>query len=136
MLTERKRAFIDYYKSTGNATESAKLAGYKGKYVNRSASRLLHDVDISIAVKEFQETRKEKYSKENYIDTAWKEYEQIEEKPSKIRALELAGKALGYVGSSNDTKTIQNTTNIINIEQINAVTLPERWGKIRDMLEC
>src|SRR5574344_1904044 len=40
-LTERQKRFIDYYIQTGNATESAKLAGYNGKNLDNIGSENL-----------------------------------------------------------------------------------------------
>ena len=34
-LTEKQKRFIDYYIQTGNATESCRLAGYKGNNLDR-----------------------------------------------------------------------------------------------------
>ena len=35
LLTEMQKRFIDYYIETANATEACKMAGYKGKNLNR-----------------------------------------------------------------------------------------------------
>lgn len=45
-LTPKQRAFADYYIETGNATEAARKAGYKGKNLNRIASENLSKLDI------------------------------------------------------------------------------------------
>lgn len=45
-LTPKQKAFADYYIETGNATEAARRAGYKGKNLNRIASENLSKVDI------------------------------------------------------------------------------------------
>ena len=45
-LTNRQRAFADYYIELGNATEAARRAGYKGKNVNKIASENLAKLDI------------------------------------------------------------------------------------------
>lgn len=45
-LTPKQKAFADYYIETGNATESARRAGYKGKNLNRIASENLSKLDI------------------------------------------------------------------------------------------
>lgn len=50
-LTEKQKRFIDYYIETGNATESAKKAGYKGNNLNRVASENLSKLDIFIKEK-------------------------------------------------------------------------------------
>ena len=45
-LTQKQRAFVDYYIETLNATEAARRAGYKGKNLNRIASENLSKLDI------------------------------------------------------------------------------------------
>ncbi|KEI18272.1 terminase small subunit [Clostridium haemolyticum] len=45
-LTPKQKAFCDYYIQTGNATEAAKMAGYKGKNLNKIASENLTKLDI------------------------------------------------------------------------------------------
>ncbi|WP_326492560.1 terminase small subunit [Alicyclobacillus dauci] len=45
-LTPKQQAFCDYYIETGNATEAARKAGYKGKNLNRVASENLSKLDI------------------------------------------------------------------------------------------
>ncbi|MCW4359526.1 terminase small subunit [Bacillus altitudinis] len=51
-LTERQKRFCDFYIETGNATESARLAGYKGKNLNRVASQNLSKLDIQRYIEE------------------------------------------------------------------------------------
>lgn len=50
-LTEMQKRFIDYYIETANATESAKMAGYKGKNLNRIGSQNLSKLDKFIKIK-------------------------------------------------------------------------------------
>ncbi|NGT62950.1 terminase small subunit [Clostridium perfringens] len=57
-LTPKQKAFAEYYIETGNATEAARKAGYKGKNLNRIASENLSKLDIK-----------------NYIDEKMKELE-------------------------------------------------------------
>jgi phage terminase small subunit len=45
-LTEKQKRFADYYIETGNATESARKAGYKGNNLNKVASENLAKLDI------------------------------------------------------------------------------------------
>lgn len=51
-LTPKQKAFCDYYIETGNATESARRAGYKGKNLNRIASENLSKLDIKQYIEE------------------------------------------------------------------------------------
>ncbi|MDK0734984.1 terminase small subunit [Clostridium perfringens] len=57
-LTPKQKAFAEYYIETGNATEAARKAGYKGKNLNRIASENLSKLVIK-----------------NYIDEKMKELE-------------------------------------------------------------
>ena len=50
-LTEMQKRFIDYYVETANATEACKMAGYKGKNLNRIGSQNLSKLDKFIKVK-------------------------------------------------------------------------------------
>lgn len=45
-LREKQKRFADYYIETGNATEAARRAGYKGNNLNRIASENLSKLDI------------------------------------------------------------------------------------------
>lgn len=57
-LTEKKKKFADYYIKTGNATESAKYAGYSEKTAYSSGQRLLKDVEVAKYVEEQMEQLK------------------------------------------------------------------------------
>jgi len=52
MLTNKKRAFINEYISTLNATQSAIKSGYSVKTARSQGSRLLTDVDVKQAIDE------------------------------------------------------------------------------------
>lgn len=51
-LTPKQKAFADYYIETGNATEAARKAGYKGKNLNRIASENLSKLGIKQYIEE------------------------------------------------------------------------------------
>ncbi len=124
MLTARKRAFIDYYKSTGVATEAARLSGYKAKHLNRIGSRLLHDVDIKAQIEEFENERKANLSREHFVKTAWEEFKQAPlNSPQRPRFLEIAGKALGYMNNEE-----VNTNKDIHIEIHNTIGILSGQG--------
>lgn len=134
MLTARKKAFISHYlgkDSFGNASKSAILAGFSPKGVNRTASRLLKDVDIRNEIEAFEARNKEKYTKDGFIDTVWSEYETSEAKSDRIRALHLAGDALGYIGKQPDRP---NQTLIINTDPITLST-PAKWDRLRALID-
>lgn len=58
-LSEKQKRFIDFFIETGNATESAKLAGYRGKNLNRIGSQNLSKLDTFIKrkLKDKEDTR-------------------------------------------------------------------------------
>lgn len=51
LLTEMQKRFIDYYIETANATKACKMAGYKGKNLNRIGSQNLSKLDKFIKIK-------------------------------------------------------------------------------------
>ena len=51
-MTEKQKRFADYYIETGNATESARRAGYKGKNLNNVASENLAKVGVKSYIDE------------------------------------------------------------------------------------
>ncbi len=61
-LTEKQKRFVDFYIQTGNASEAARLAGYKGKNLNRigteNLSKLVIKNAIDARLKEFESSRK------------------------------------------------------------------------------
>jgi phage terminase small subunit len=58
-LSEKQKRFIDYYVETGNATEAAKRAGYRGNNLNRIGSENLSKLDgyIKERMKELENER-------------------------------------------------------------------------------
>jgi len=63
-LSEMQKRFADYYLETGNATESAKRAGYSKKTARSQGQRLLTNVDI----KNYIEERTTKLDKKRIAD--------------------------------------------------------------------
>lgn len=51
-LTKRQKAFADYFIETGNASEAARRAGYKGKYPGEAGSENLKKPHISAYIAE------------------------------------------------------------------------------------
>lgn len=59
-LNIRQRKFAEYYVQSGNATESAKRAGYSDSYARHRTDEMLKNVDISAYIKELAEKAKDK----------------------------------------------------------------------------
>lgn len=89
-LTPKQKAFAEYYIETGNATEAARKAGYKGKNLNRIASENLSKLDIK-----------------NYIDEKMKELED-----TRIAKADEVLKYLTRVIRGEETEQVVVTENI------------------------
>lgn len=89
-LTPKQKAFAEYYIETGNATEAARKAGYKGKNLNRIASENLSKLDIK-----------------NYIDEKMKELED-----QRIAKADEVLKYLTRVIRGEETEQVVVTENI------------------------
>ena len=89
-LTPKQKAFAEYYIETGNATEAARKAGYKGKNLNRIASENLSKLDIK-----------------NYIDEKMKELED-----KRIAKADEVLKYLTRVIRGEETEQVVVTENI------------------------
>ena len=89
-LTPKQKAFAEYYIETGNATESARKAGYKGKNLNRIASENLEKLNIK-----------------NYIDEKMKELER-----KRIAKAEEVLEYLTRVLRGEETEQVVVTENI------------------------
>ena len=59
-LTEKQKRFADYYIETGNATESAKRAGYAEKTAYSQGQRMLKNVEVSAYIAERVKPTEEK----------------------------------------------------------------------------
>lgn len=59
-LTLKQQRFCEYYAKNGNATESARLAGYSDKTANEQGSRLLVNVSIQEYLKSLTQPQTDK----------------------------------------------------------------------------
>lgn len=51
-MTPKQKAFADYYIECGNATEAARRAGYKDKFLNTHASKMLQKASVATYIAE------------------------------------------------------------------------------------
>lgn len=58
-LNLRQRKFAEYYAQSGNASESARQAGYSAKYINSNVQKLLQNTAISEYIRELTEKAKD-----------------------------------------------------------------------------
>jgi len=135
MLTERQSKFVASYQLTGNTTEAAKNAGYSVKTADVIGCRLIKNPKIVNQLEQWKAKKSSEISKADFIDIAMGKFNGLEStEPNSPRFLDLAGKALGHIGSTNDrpSSTINNVTQI-NINAIN--TQADAWALTRKLLE-
>jgi phage terminase small subunit len=58
-LNMRQRKFAELYVQSGNASESARLAGYSAKYINSNVQKLLQNTAITEYIKELTDKAKD-----------------------------------------------------------------------------
>lgn len=59
-MNERQKKFAEYYAQCGNATKSAKKAGYSDKFAGQNADKLLKNTKIAQYIGELTEKAKDK----------------------------------------------------------------------------
>jgi hypothetical protein len=116
-INEREALFIAYYQSPGetfqNASKSALKAGYSPKSSPTIGSQLLRKPKIKEAIQKHLNAKREAITKEDYIDTAMNDYKALElTEANKPRFLDIAGKALGYIGVNAENQRPNQTLNI------------------------
>lgn len=138
-INEREALFIAYYQAPGetyqNATQSAIKAGYSAKSAVQIGSQLLHKPKIKTAIDNLIAKKREEITKESYVDMALKDYRALDtNEPNKPRFLDIAGKALGYIGNNQDQKLGGNTLNLTQINITGAETQEQLWEITRKLL--
>lgn len=127
--------FIASYQLTQNPTESAINAGYSHKSAQKIGWQLLRKPKIALELERWKSQKKQEITKKDFIDMAVSDYQSLEKtEPNAPRFLDIAGKALGYIGANNDQK---NATTINNLTQINisgAESQSQLWEMTRKLL--
>ncbi len=97
-LNMRQRKFAEYYAQSGNASESARRAGYSAKYINSNVQKLLQNTAISEYIKELTEKAKDERiltAKDRQVmlsDIARNKYSEVDER---IKAIDVLNKMTG-----------------------------------------
>jgi hypothetical protein len=116
-INEREAQFIAGIKAGLSNTESAKNAGYSLKSCSKIGSLLIRKPKIINAINEWKDSKRGQISKEDFIDTAFNDYQSLPKTEANApRFLDIAGKALGYIGSNVEQKTVNNTLNVTSID--------------------
>ena len=127
-LNEKQKAFCDYFIETGNATEAARRAGYKGKNLNRIASENLSKLDIKQYIDERNKMLESKrIASITEVKEYWTKVMRGEEKDQfgldaslqdRTKAAELLGKTYGMFINKIDADvnaTVNSTAKLDSI---------------------
>ena len=112
-INEMESQFIAGIKAGLSPTESAKNAGYSIKSASQIGSQLMKKPKIINALQLWKDSKREAISKEDYVDMALNDYKSLElTEANKPRFLDIAGKALGYIGAGQQDNRPNQTLNI------------------------
>jgi hypothetical protein len=117
-INEMEAKFIAFYLADPkrNATQCAISAGYSKHSAPQIGNQLLRKPKIKNAIELHIASKREAVTKDDYIDMALKDYQSLElTEANKPRFLDIAGKALGYIGNNQDSK-VTNQTLVINVD--------------------
>lgn len=136
MLTSKQSAFLEAYKVLNNPVKSAISAGYAAKSAHVEASRLMKNVKILSELNEWRKQKNLAISKADFVDMALDDYRSLETtEPNKPRFLDIAGKALGYLGVNNEGKQASQTLNVLNINMSGQEKQGDLWDMTRKLLQ-
>ncbi len=136
-LTEKRRRFVDYFmgQAAGNATEAARLAGYKQPH--SQGSRLLGDVEVQQALKSHPKTRARVKTRDDRQEW-WSSVMDDGEAPLKerLRASELLGKSQADFVDRHKVEMGGMTPEEIEAAAVEMFKAkPELWERIKREVE-
>ncbi|WP_414049790.1 terminase small subunit [Macrococcus animalis] len=123
-LSEKQKKFVDYYCSSGNATQSAIKAGYSEKAARATSSRMLTNANIISAIeKRNLELEDERIADITEIKKFWTEILRGDgvkspnwyETKDRIKASELLAKTTGaFIEKVEHSGEINHTHSVLN----------------------
>lgn len=125
-LTNRQQLFITEYKKCRNATKACKLAGYSANAARVIGCRLLAHPKIKKELNIWMDRETRIWSKETFIGKAVGEFEGKNPPAVRVRALEIAGQALGHIGSGSRVQ--------VNVDQRQVNVTNDELSRIRESL--
>ena len=132
-LTSKQAKFVTLYKDSHDSTKSALESGYSVKSAPAIGCQLLKNPKVIRELSEWRTKKSKDITKDDYIDTAYSVFRggEFKEEPSRVRGLELVGKALGYIGSDHApaNQTLNLQINLNGSEQAG-----ELWELTRKLL--
>lgn len=139
-MNQRQKDFTHNYFLTNSVKESAIKAGYSAHCASVLGSRLLKHPAVKAELERLRAEKdakfnqlKEQLSRESFVETAWRNFQEEQEPTLRPRWFELCGKALGYLTPKELAPQITNQTLIVNMDN-EKLSTAEKWAKLRDLL--
>lgn len=110
-LNARQKKFAEYYAQSGNAAESARLAGYSEKFAAQNADKLLKNTNVFKYIKELSDKLKdERIMSAKDRQVALSDIARSEEQypADRIRAIDTLNKMTGEYTVKVDAKVEQS----------------------------
>lgn len=136
-LTSKQAKFVSAYQLTHDSTKSAINAGYSEKSAPAIGCQLLANPKIKAELDAWKTKKTAEITKEDFVDLAIGDYKALNiDEPNKPRFLDIAGKALGYLGVNGQEQRPNQSLTINNISLSNNSDNPnELWDTARRLLE-
>lgn len=132
-LTSKQQQWLGAYKITGDGTKAAIEAGYAPKTAPTVAYKLLKNPKIIAELAKWKEQKR--ITKDDFVDMALNDYRSLEvEHNNKPRFLDIAGKALGYIGAQDKQQQVVNQT--LNINAVGSLPLDQLRELIRRQIQA
>ena len=110
-LNARQKKFAEYYVQSGNAVQSAIMAGYSEKYANALAYKLLENIGVSEYIKEISEKFKDERimtAKDRQVLLSDIARDDENEPSDRIKAVDTLNKMTGEYTVKVDAKVEQS----------------------------
>lgn len=110
-LNARQKKFAEYYAQSGNAAESARLAGYSEKFAAQNADKLLKNTNIFEYIKELSDKLKDERimsAKDRQVTLSEIARSEEQDPSDRIRAIDTLNKMTGEYIVKVDAKVEQS----------------------------
>lgn len=110
-LNARQKKFAEYYAQSGNAAESARLAGYSEKFAAQNADKLLKNTNIFEYIKELSDKLKDERimsAKDRQVTLSEIARSEEQYPADRIRAIDTLNKMTGEYIVKVDAKVEQS----------------------------
>ena len=133
-LTSKQSRFVTAYIELNDATKACIVAGYSPRSANVEANRMLKRDSVINALKDWRKSKREQLTKNDFVGLAMESFEQLDvTEPNKPRFLDIAGKGLGYLGSTQPSVT--NNTQINIKGDVSIMPSGDKWAALRSIMD-